>query len=159
MKVALSMFVCIFLYISIGFYWSNPGWSTIFYFTLVQKFTHPLSDAPALTLSEYGYTLLKGIWGLRDNSTFLLYVLFSVYSIYLVINQAKIRKALSSVLNHPYTLLTIVGAIFVASHFILFPVAWDRFFVGPYLISSFSLLVILTECLKLKNSVLPRISD
>ncbi len=150
-KVTVSLLMLFFLYYTIGALAKNRGWSTIFYFTLVELLTHPLSMPPTLTVHHYLHALFKGAKGIPSNSNLVLYGLISVYHLTAIINRAK-TASLFYVLRSPAASLSIVSVIFVVSHFLLFPVAWNRFFLGPYLISAFSLLVMMTDYLKRLNS-------
>jgi hypothetical protein len=150
-KAGLSLFLSVAIYVGIGAYWENPGWSTIFYFTLVQQLTHPISMPPTLTTQKYFYVLFSGIKSLSVNKSLILYVLVASYSLYLIKNHAKttslVIKSKSS-----SAMLTVVCLVFIVSHFLLFPLALDRFFSGPYLIGAFSLLVMITDFLKASDS-------
>lgn len=146
-QAAISVIISVILYLFINTYWSYPGWATIFYFTLIQNLTHPLSMPPTLTISHYFFALLNGMKGLPINSVFMLYVLISISSFYIMVNYIKI-KSLSNMFNSPAIVLSVVCIIFVCSHFLLFPVAWTRFFSGAYLIGTFSLLVMIIDYVK-----------
>jgi len=148
--VAISTLLSIFLYSIIGVLSKNPGWSTIFYFTLVKPLTHPLSNHPTLTAQNYIYALYSGIKDIPHNSNLLLYGLISSYYFRTIYKLSK-RTFFLYVLKSPEASLSIVCVIFVFSHFILFPVAWNRYFVGPYVVGTFSLLVMMTDYLKMVN--------
>ena len=145
-KTALSAVVSITIYVCIGIYWKNPGWSTIFYFTLVNFLTHPISEPPVLTAKHYLGALLNGVKSLFYNRTFVLYALVATYSLYIVKTQVKRPPPFSMFISTPAA-LAVVSVSFVASHFLAFPVAWDRFFSGPYLIGAFSLLMMISNYL------------
>jgi hypothetical protein len=147
---ALSIFISIAVYIGIGIYWENPGWSTIFYFTLVQTLTHPISMPPTLTMQHYLTALFKGTRILEDNKIFILYVLVTAYSLYLIRSHAKITSP-SIAFKSPSSVLMVVCLVFVVSHFLFFPLALDRFFSAPYLIGAFSLLAMMANYLKASN--------
>ncbi len=146
-KAAVSILISIMLYIAIATYWRNPGWSTIFYFTLIQRQAHPLSIPVTLTWHQYLFVFFNGIKELAANKRFLLFIIFSGYSLFLILHYNK-TKVLVYISNSQPALLSIVCLIFVSTHFLLFPVIWIRFFSGPYLISAFALLLMLTEYLK-----------
>jgi hypothetical protein len=150
--VVLSLFLSIAVYLAIGRYWENPGWSTIFHFTLVQIRTHPISMPPVLTVRQYCEALLSGTRGLRSNKAFILYSLMAAYSLYYlatsssISNHSKTKTAsLLGAIRSSSAVLAVVCVVFVVSHFLAFPVMWDRFFSGPWLIGAFSLLVMITN--------------
>ena len=150
-KAVLSMLMSVLVYVVSGAYWENPGWSTIFYFTFIQRLSHPLSTPPTLTVYHYLYVLFDGIRALPNNRTFALYGLFSAYALYIIINRTK-REDLFHVFHFPPIVMSVVCIMFVIGHFLFFPVAWDRFLSGPYLIGAFSLLVMMTDYQKVLNS-------
>ena len=144
-KTVLLILISIAIYIGIGACWENPGWTTIFRVTLLPcPLQHPLSMPPTLTTRLYLNTLFNEIKLLADNKLLVLYVFVVAYSLYLIKNYAK-TTSLFVALKSSSAVLAVVCLVFVASHFIAFPVAWDRFFSAPYLIGVFSLMVMMTQ--------------
>lgn len=143
-KAILSMLISIIIYVAIGAYWDNPGWSTIVYFTLVEYLSHPISMPPTLTIYDYFRALYIGLTSLLSNKLFLFYAVISLYSLYIMVKGMRIISFFK-VLNSPFVVLSLVGMSFFASHFLAFPVAFDRFFSGIYLIGAFSLLCMLND--------------
>lgn len=143
----ISAFISIFFYFTINIISGNPGWSTLFYHTFVQVLTHPLSNSPKITFIHYINALFNGLKGIPYNSHFLLYCLGTLY--YIGVQAKRVRNtSYVYVIKSPETTLFLVNFIFVLTHFILFPVTWDRFFIGPYLIGTFLTFVMLTNCIK-----------
>jgi hypothetical protein len=152
-KAALLIFISVAIYHSIGAYWENPGWSTIFYITLVlvPGVASPISMIPTLTASVYFYALFRGTSRLVFNESFILYILVAASSLYVIKNHAKTTSVVIA-FKSSSAVLAVVCLVFVVSHFLAFPVAWDRFFSAPYLLGAFSLLVMMTDYLKASNS-------
>jgi len=150
-KAALLIFISVAIYISIGAYWENPGWSTVFYITLVPGVTSPISMIPTLTAPHYFYALFTGTRRLVFNESFILYILVAASSLYVIKNHAKTTSVVIA-FKSSSAVLAVVCLVFVVSHFLAFPVAWDRFFSAPYLLGAFSLLVMMTDYLKASNS-------
>ena len=149
-KALLTMLVCVAIYFGIGAYWSNAGWSTIFYCTFVERQTNPISVPPTLTAQQYFLAIVRGGVASLLSKSFILYVVAAGYSCYLVRNQAQ-RTSIVTALNSSAVSLSVVCLVFVVSHFVAFPLAWDRFFCAPYLIGAFCLLAMLTECSSTAN--------
>jgi len=143
-EIALSMLASIIIYIAIGAYWENPGWSTIVYFTLVEYLSHPVSMPPSLTFNHYSRAIFVGVTSLLNNKLFLLYAFISLCSIYMMMIRLKTQSFFQA-FNYPFTVLSIVCMMFFASHFIAFPVAFDRFFSGIYLMGTFSFLYMIFD--------------
>jgi len=141
-----SVLVSLALYFGIGLYWNNPGWETIFYFTLVEFLPYPVSMPPALTVGHYADALVEGIKSLLHNKAFMIYVIVSIYTFAMVFSRrlSIVAKEGSS----PATVLSLVSLFFVFTHFILFPVAWVRFFTGPFLVGGISFLYVLGDYLR-----------
>jgi hypothetical protein len=150
-KVVLSILMSAAIYISIGAYWGHPGWSTVFYLTMVGYLTHPISNPPTLTIHQYFDALLQETKTVIGNRTFIHFILVVAYTFYLTKKYAK-TTLLATALKFPSLTLTIVCSIFVVSHFLIFPMIHDRFFSAPYLVSAFSLLMIITHYLKVSSS-------
>jgi hypothetical protein len=149
-KAILSIVMSVIVLISIGVYWGNTGWSTIFYFALVQKLTHPISQPPTLTAQHYFYTLFMGVRGLPFNQSLILYLLMTVYSLYLIKFHSKITSVVAS--KSSSLSLLVICFFFISSHFIAFPVASDRFFSAPYVVGAFIFLILLGDHFKASNS-------
>lgn len=145
-KVVLSAIGTAGIYFFIGYYWKNPGWPTIFIFTLYHMTTHPVSEPINLTPGIYFYTLFHLSKMLIENNLFILFIFISSFSLFLIQKQ-MMAISIVTVLKSPSTILAIVCLFFVISHFLAFPVAWDRFFSAPYLIGAYSLMVIATDYL------------
>ena len=75
----------------------------------------------------------------------------AVSSLYVIKNHAKTTSVVIA-FKSSSAVLAVVCLVFVVSHFLAFPVAWDRFFSAPYLLGAFSLLVMMTDYLKASNS-------
>ncbi|MFN3630258.1 MAG: hypothetical protein ACK4XK_09460, partial [Casimicrobiaceae bacterium] len=137
-----STLACIAVYQAIVTYWAHPGWAKIVYFTLIQILTHPLSTPTQVTAAQYLAVLGRGLYGLIQTKSFLLYLIFAVYP---VITLAKERHSMldgstEAVLSLS---LTLVCLVFVILHFLLFPVMWDRFFSGSYLVGCVATLALI----------------
>ena len=151
---ALAFFaLSIGAYFLIGRYWGNPGWSTIVYFTLVDQLPYPLSNPPFLSVDVYIDLLERGLRKLIKNKRFVLFLLFSVYMIYILIKGFRLKNR-SVKLDSPPFILFGCSFFFVISHVILFPLVQDRFFSAAFLIGSLSVLwqANLVRQMKFKNS-------
>ena len=139
LAVAIAATITIPLGIEAAF--NHPGWATILYVTLVQPLPYPLSVPPTVTLEIYSEALAKGLRSLTQENSFLTYAILTVCCTLLLRKLTKGVKAPSSSASQ----LEAICASYIALHFLLLPVAWDRFFVGPYTMGIFALLTMLTE--------------
>ena len=126
-KTALSIFISIFIYIGIGVYSGHPGWSTIFYYTLVQHLTHPISQPPILTAHDYFYTLYRGTREIVNNIPAILYSIVAICSVYMINKHAKTTSLINAI-KSPSVVLSLVCLVYFVFHFLLFPVFWERLF-------------------------------
>ncbi len=147
----LSISVCILSYIALAYLTKYPGWATILHHTFVQSLTHPISKPPSLEIQHYINILLYGFKDIPNNKSFFFYLIISAYSMAMIYYISRI-KSIRDALYYPGALLAIVCSLYVASRFILFPLTWDRFFLGPYMIMPVSLLVMIIEFLKNRRS-------
>ncbi len=151
LKTVLSTVVSIAIYIGIMVYWENPGWSSLFYFNFIKHLDHPISLPPTLTIQDYLYVLLHGIINAVYDKSFILYLLLTSCSIYFIKNHANKTSTITA-LKSPSAVLTVVCLVFIVSHFVIFPAMEERYLSGPYLISAFSLLVMMTSYMAASNS-------
>jgi hypothetical protein len=142
--IAISALVSVAIYFSILSYWSNPGWATTFYHTFVRILTHPVSIPPALTTRDYFNVIVRHTITLLTNKAFALYCGVVACSFYLSWKKAG-TLSIVSVITYPSQLLGLVSFIYIVSHFLLFPNAWDRFFAAQYLLGTLALLSMITE--------------
>ena len=149
-KVLLSLLASAVIYIGIGRHYENTGWSTVFSFSLINRITHPISMPSSLTLDQYLFALTNGVKSLTGNKAALLNIFIATYSIYRLTNISKTVSAHTAFKSTP-AVLTIVCSCFMVSHFLAFPVLWDRFFSGPWMVCAFSLLLIMTNNSAISN--------
>jgi GT2 family glycosyltransferase len=143
-RAAFSACASVGVYVGIGAHFRNPGWSTIFYHSFVGVMTHPASTPVPLNAPHYFRALMNGAAGAISDKEFTLYVLVAMYSFYLIKREAG-RTSIFSALKSPTMSLPVVCFVSVASHFVAFPVVWDRFFAAQYMISVLSLLAMVSD--------------
>lgn len=143
-RAAFSACASVAVYVGIGAHFRNPGWSTIFYHSFVGVMTHPVSTPVRLNAPHYFRALMNGATGAISDKGFTLYVLVAMYSFYLIKREAG-RTSIFSALKSPTMSLPVVCSVSVASHFVAFPVVWDRFFAAQYMISVLSLLAMVSD--------------
>lgn len=136
-SIAVTLAVCFGLEAVFG----HPGWATILYVTLVQPLPYPLSQPPTVTPQLYMNELIEGLGTLAHEHSFLIYATLTLCCTFLLRKLTKGGKVPSS----PASQLEVICASYIALHFVALPVAWDRFFAGPYLMGVFALLTMLTE--------------
>lgn len=128
--------------VGIGLVWKAPGWSTLLHFTFVHSDLNPLSSATGVTVREYADILKEGLKSLLYKKPFLLYLIAAGYSLWLIPPTAlRSGRALAS----PAAVLALTGMVFAGAHFLLFPVAWIRFFAAPQLLGALALLGLVSE--------------
>lgn len=153
-KASISMLISVAVYISIETYWNSPGWATTFYFTQIQILTHPISAPPVLTVQNYFSVLYNGIKTVIYNKPFILFILIASYSLYFIRKISKAKPVMIT-FKSPSTVISGVCLFFVVSHFLAFPVIWDRFFTGQYLIVAVSGLIMMSDYFYFKQNSAP----
>jgi hypothetical protein len=140
-KIALSAAASVAIYFAIVGYYGNPGWSTFFYCTMVQRCTHPLSNPPALTPHDYFDALASGLRALASDADFAIYLLLVLASLYLI------RKRGGTDRRHRATplILLATSATYVVCRFFALPAEWSRAFPSAYVLSAFALLWLLHD--------------
>lgn len=151
-KTALSMIVSVAVYFSIGVYFGNSGWATVYYFVFIQHLTHPISKPATLTVGNYFSALLRGTFDLLTNQAFILYSVLAAYSLYLIKVNARTKSITNILKSSPPAGLTVVCLFYVVSHFLAYPAALDRYFTAAYLTGAFAFLLLITDYLKSSQS-------
>ena len=131
-RVVLFSFVAsLLIYLWLNYYFSYPGWSQVFAFTCI--FRSDLVEAQRYTLSIYDYlwSLSKGVWQALTSQTFLMFLGF--WGIGLGLVTSSVARDRKSALQQRLIDIWLASVLFVAAHFVVLPVIWERFFVGPYL--------------------------
>ncbi len=90
------------LYCFIGYFYNNQGWSTIFYHTLVEILTHPITVGPSLGLRQYIAAFTVGVKSIASNTPFLLYALLCIYTAFML--KIKDRDLFSLCMTYEFTL-------------------------------------------------------
>lgn len=147
-ETVISALFSIVIYWGIGALTGNPGWATTFYFTMVEYLAHPISQPPTLTTGIYFHSLLKGLKHLIKNPRFLLYVITVFSSIILSVKFSQ-NKPMRKILASPAAGLLLVSCFYIGSHFVIFPVSWDRFFTTAYITGVLACLWIINDFIKI----------
>ena len=117
------------------------GWSTIFYFTFVQKLTHPITAEPQLTVAQYQAVFSRGLMGLLNDGFFWLFMVLSYLSACYYWKKDWLAS-FRSWQQSQAAQLSLICLVFAGAHFVLFPAMWLRFFVATYLMAAISLLLL-----------------
>lgn len=140
-QIGIAIVATVTICLGIEAAFRHPGWATILYVTLVQPLPYPISSPPTVTPGLYLKVLLEGLRGLPHELGFLLYVGLTACGAFML------RKVPNGVRAHRSSAsqLGMICAWYILIHFVALPVAWDRFFAGPYIMGIFALLAMLTE--------------
>lgn len=132
---------CLAVNFSLQTFWGNAGWSTIFYFTFVQKLTHPITAEPQLTVAQYQAVFSRGLMGLLNDGFFWLFMVLSYLSACYYWKKDWLAS-FRSWQQSQAAQLSLICLVFAGAHFVLFPAMWLRFFVATYLMAAISLLLL-----------------
>lgn len=148
LATVISAGISIGVVVAIEVLFSYPGWATVMYHTHVMLLSHPISSVPTLTVQQYLAVLQMGVLDLLNDRTLLLFLAIEIYAIYLIVLCKSPHTILTKLRSSPFAVLALVSLFFVASHFLAFPSVWERFFTGPCLIGSCSLLSLITDYIR-----------
>ena len=137
---ALAAVVCVALDVALGAWAGNPGWATLVHHTLIEKLAYPVSTSIELSLTTYAGLLGRGLLRAMANVQLIAFVAMTVAA-WLATPAAR-RGALW---RDPEWQLVAVGWVYALAHFVLFPVAWNRFFTAPYLLTAIVALAVLSR--------------
>lgn len=145
-KILACFVTSIIIYFFINSFIGNYGWSTVFKHTFIAKISNPADVQSVVLLKDYISVLLKGIVSAMDDGIFLNYLTVFLINVLLLMrlnpNFLKIEIIKSFI---------IVSFIYILAHFLLFPVTWQRFFVGFYLMNALATILIIDGYLKKIN--------
>jgi hypothetical protein len=149
--VALASFVAsLLVYLWLNYHFSYPGWTQVFAFTCL--FRSDLIEAQRYTLSlhDYFWCFSKGLWHALTSQSFLLFLVFWVIGAGFV--ASSVRNGKSAELQRLID-IWLASILFVAAHFVVLPVIWERFFVGPYLFTLCCSLCLISQMRKTNESL------
>ena len=133
----------IVLYLFINHYFHNYGWSTIFSFTLVEMISNPADVDLTVSVIDYIYAFARGVYMSLHDRAFLGFISIVASSLILM---RTFTKSFSD--NKEIWAYTVIPILYVAIHFVLFPVPWDRFFIGFYIMASIAMLLLFSQLIK-----------
>lgn len=136
-----SGLLSVLVYGLIGAYFKNPGWATVFYFTLVKTSNHPLAVAPTVDLTLYLNVLAREAKTLLLNKPMVIYSIAAAAGIRLMWLKRQMVKSWLDVLADPPLALGLICMAFIGTHYLAFPAAWERFFCGPQLVACIALMM------------------
>jgi hypothetical protein len=139
--VAVSFAATVLIHEFLQWHYNYPGWTSVFYVTLVKHVIHSLSPPPTLTIWQYVAVLLRGVARAANDSAFTLYAVVAILSAWLLFSQ----KPIGSLMHSKMHVLLVLSAAYVGVHFVLFPVVWERFFLGAYMLSGIAFFSLLSE--------------
>jgi hypothetical protein len=125
--IALSAAASLLAYVGILTHYHHPGWATLVYFNVIERWIYPLSNPPTLTMQQYFTALAHGTIALFADKIFLAYLAMLVLAAFWLR-----KRALTSA---PVILLA-AAAVHIVGRFLALPFMWDRFFPAPYTISA-----------------------
>ncbi len=139
----ISFLVTIALYLFINNLFHNYGWSTIFSITLIERISNPADIS--LTISAIDYIKAFKI-GLIDSLHDRPFLGFISITLSLLVLRKIFPERFSN--NKELLTYTIIPILYILIHFILFPVTWNRFFIGFYAMSTIAILLLLSQLIK-----------
>ena len=142
-KMALSMMLTIVLYLAVNHLFNNYGWETIFSFTFVERVSNPADADMTVSVLDYCHVFAIGVFESLDDRVFLGFasiVLCSLFVMKITIKSFSDKREIF--------VYSIIPLLYILVHFMLFPVTWDRFFVGFYMMFIVSTLLLLSIMIK-----------
>jgi hypothetical protein len=143
LKSVISLITSTIIYIFINNYFKNYGWATIFSFSLIKRVSNPADVNLTISISDYITVLGKGIINALKDYIFVSYVCFQSTTIILLYFFAKKFEN-----NKEIWIYTIVSISNILIRFILFPVTWERLFIGFYVMSTIATFLLLSQIIK-----------
>lgn len=120
------------LFVFLNQFFENYGWHTIFYFSFIEQIPNPAEIDLSVTFKQYLFVFTKGVKEMFTDRSSAIYLFLSI-----VILEKQIRQKIGfqNLKKDGLVVFHYIGLVYFLLHFFLFPVAWKRFFVGPYIIT------------------------
>jgi hypothetical protein len=141
---AASLASSAFLYVFINRYFGNPGWAVTFYYTLIERVSHPITAGVELTAADYANALLRGTLSLAGDKPFVVYFCVAVASLSLMV-KAQAKKGTGWLFEKDISVLVMLPLLYFVIHFAFFPDIDNRYFVPQYLIGAVALFWIVSR--------------
>ena len=151
LKASVTAVVAGILYLSVNNFVGNYGWSTVFYYVFISNMTatHPEQFSQfEISFQLYAYHVVSNLIWIFYESEFWLFIVFIITQclmfFHLTNSSTSYLEKIGQYLKDPIISLTLISAIYVALHYLLFPAMWTRFFLGQYMIGALGLLYTIT---------------
>ena len=139
--IAVSLAATVLIHAFLGWHYGYPGWTSVFYTTFVTHVIHPLSSPPTLTVWQYVVVFFRGAAQAISSTAFTLYAVVAILSACLLFAEKPIGRLVHSKMH----VLLVLSAAYIGVHFVLFPAAWERFFIGAYILSGIAFFSLLSK--------------
>lgn len=147
----LSFLLTTGLYLLINNFFHNYGWSTIFSITLIERISNPADVSLTVSAIDYLKAFARGLVNSLNDRAFLGFISIMFSSLILI-------KVFSKTFldNKELWTYTVIPILYISIHFVLFPVTWDRFFIGFYTMTTIATLLLLSQLIRVheKSSTL-----
>jgi hypothetical protein len=150
--VIVSALFSIGIYFLVNWYFGNYGWSTLIYYSFIERVTHPATMVQGFSLKDYLNVLVKGTRKAIGNMQLPFAFSIGILVSYMLFTRREIiKKRLPGKLSD-LTFLLLSSALYFGAHFILFPGVASRFFAGQYAIVACLLVYLITTIIPSKES-------
>jgi hypothetical protein len=136
--VAVSAAIAVLLYLGLSWHYRYPGWETAFY-TLIEMTPYPLSVPHHVTPGQYMAVLMRGVEEALKDPAFMAYLAGVAAALFVLFERARRGGRWSEALREPAAALVLLCLLYVAVHFVLFPVDFTRFYAPFYLVGTLML--------------------
>ncbi len=155
--ISAGLTVC--TYVLINLWAGNYGWQTLFYFTFIdgEHAYDPSLLTSHFTPTQYLWQVYAGLKKALFDKEFLFFTAIAI----LVLNRFWKVSGFMRFRNAIDIRLMLFGplpVLYIATHFLLYPVTWNRFFIAFYLIVVIGFLWMLSDKEK-RNEALDQSSD
>ena len=117
----------------------------MFRFAIGEWIPHPLTTPADVTLRQYLSAVVIGVWSGANKPAFLVFLVSGGWALLLLYQRVQLRESLISLLRSEIVGALLLSIVYVLVHFLLFPELQERFFLGPYVITTVALAVLLTD--------------
>ncbi len=156
-------FSAIVAYLAINHIVGNYGWSTVFYYAVISDMaaTHPLEyGAVGVSLEEYTAAVFSNLklfflgrellfFEVSLAAYFLLVVFYYKSAGLVTLGRFQVkRRAKYSITNEPVFILVVISSLYILIHYLLFPLIFERFFIGQFLLTTLGMFTVISAIQK-----------
>lgn len=139
-----SLLTSVLIYYLVNQHFGNYGWMTVFYFSFIERITHPADFTVEISLIEFLKSYKVGTITMLLNPPFLVYIAITILSLFLLA-KSQVKNLYEKQTFYLMRYISLSSFLYIGIHFLLYPSIWNRFFIGQYMLGLAILLYLMSN--------------